>query len=144
MEINQNHYGSGDNVAGDKIIISNRKRIISNEQRNKIIKELQKENGKIGLVNRLMDSEGYDFAEEVNLLFKEAGWEVVHRNSSFLDDFPGDFTIFTTGKNLDEKANFIKRVFSENGFSFNFQKIREGSVSGCLPDTVYVVVLQNK
>jgi hypothetical protein len=116
-------------------------RHLSPNKKNKLMEKISKQKAKIGFVSRLMDGESSDFADELAMAFKEAGWNVVDSLRTSLNDFPGFLSIFVTGENLNSVATFVCQAFKEIGIDCHPEHIEEGSIGGSRqPDTVYIVV----
>lgn len=120
-------------------------RSLNSEQRKILIYELSKIKGcPVAFANKLMDGESIDFANELEVVFKEAGFDVGPTNRSSLNDFPGFLSLFVTGGNLDEKASFICIAFQKADIDCHLEPILDNSISGTLPDRIYIVVGRKK
>lgn len=114
MDINQFHSGSGDNIAGNKIIINKKPdRTIANIKA-ELVKEIRKypQNYKIYLSNG--DHEIESLAKEIDQAFKEAGWNV----TGFIYNLAGSYAPgITFGvQAVDAVSQYVADLFSANGF----------------------------
>lgn len=115
-------------------------RTLSPDQASKLLASLSDMKGKVGFFTRLMDGEGADFAGQIEAVFHSAGWEVVPRSATSLNDFTGFVTLFVTGDDLGLKANRICTALNSVGITCKKQEIKENSIGSRLPDTIYIVV----
>lgn len=81
MNINQTHYGSGDNVAGNKIIFSNPQRVLDNNTKRGLLKDLsillsQKDRKIIIGLAQGSDSECIVLLDEIKKFLLESGFKL--------------------------------------------------------------------
>jgi len=151
-KINQTHYGSGDNVAGNKIVIGNQPRTLNEDQKKKLISILSgQEKVKIGFISKLFDPEAKNFSENLSEAFEESGWEVIRPfNQTLLDDYGGCVNMFigstaNVKNNIQEIVNSLHLSLNEIGILSKPSPYREASVSGdfSLAD-VYIAIGSKK
>ncbi|MBS4014960.1 MAG: hypothetical protein KGZ86_00760 [Candidatus Latescibacteria bacterium] len=119
-------------------------RHLSVYQKTILLSKLRTIKSKARFVSRLMDVESSNFADELNAVFREANWEMLPRNNTFLDDFPSDLTIYITGDNLVHISDFVSQTFNELNIKCAPYNIRENSISHSEPDAIHIIVLSNK
>jgi len=117
-------------------------RTLAKHQREKLIEELEHFEIRypIVVVCRFMDNESYNYAEDFSLVFKEANWTVGKINQSFLDDIESDVILAITNVEQEAVANQVARVLNSVEIECKPQSIRENSVSGIEPNTLYLIV----
>lgn len=120
MDINQIHNGSGDNVAGDKIVFYKQPDRTISTIRDSIINKIKEypQNYKIFLSNGV--SEMNAFAKEIDEVFKEAGWT----NIGFVYNLAGFYSPgITFGvKEVDDVSQYLADLFHSNGFKVTANK----------------------
>ncbi|NTV44717.1 MAG: hypothetical protein HGA67_03405 [Candidatus Yonathbacteria bacterium] len=120
MDINQTHYGSGDNVAGNKIIINKQPERSVYLLKDELIEKIKRfpQNYKIFLSNG--DHEMESFAKEIDQAFKEAGWT----NTGFIYKLVGfyDPGITFGVKEVDKPSQDIANLFHSKGFKVTANK----------------------
>lgn len=90
---------------------------------------------------RMMDTESYNYAEQLVSVFRKAKWKVRETNRSFLDDIDSDVVVAITENEQIEVANQIILTLNKVGIAAKkLDKIRENSFSGSQPDTIYLIV----
>jgi hypothetical protein len=117
-------------------------RTLAKHQREKLIEELEHFEMRYPIVVacRFMDNESYNYAEYLLLVFKEANWTVGKINRSFLDDIESDIIVATTNDEQEAVANRVARVLNSVEVECKPQSIRENSLSGIQPNTLYLIV----
>jgi len=117
-------------------------RTLAKPQREKLIEELEHFEMRYPIVVacRFMDNESYNYAEDFSLVFKEANWTVGEINQSFLDDIESDVTLAVTNDGQEVVANRVARVLNSVEVDCKLQSIRENSLSGIQPNTLYLIV----
>ncbi len=121
MAINQTHYGSGDNVAGDKIVVNKPVERSIQSVKIRLIEEIRKhpQNYKIFLSNG--DSEMYTLAQEINKAFSEAGWKNVGFVYNLAGFYPSGVTVGV--KEPGVVAQFIADTFHSAALKVVYQKV---------------------
>jgi len=90
---------------------------------------------------RLMDTESYNYAEQLVSVFRKAKWKVGETNRTFLDDIKGDVVVAITGDDQIEVANQIILTLNKVGIKAKkLDEIRENSFSGAQPNTIYLII----
>jgi len=90
---------------------------------------------------RMMDTESYNYAEQLVSVFRNAKWKVRETNRTFLDDIDSDVVVAITENEQIEVANQIILTLNKVGIAAKkLDKIREKSFSGAQPDTIYLIV----
>lgn len=116
-------------------------RNLSQEQKTKLLSSLSfKSDFPIRFVSRLSDQESLNFAEELAVLFRQAGWNVIQTNSTFLDNIEGDVAIAVTEDNQREIASKIANILNSVGIVCKPENIREGSIGSVQPNTIHIIV----
>jgi biopolymer transport protein ExbD len=117
-------------------------RKLSDEQKRKLLLDLPKPSFNIGIAAacRLMDNEGCSFADEIVGVFRELKWNVEVTNRSYLDDIRGDVAVIVTATNQIDFASSIEGALKKIGLIVTEEKIREGSILGIKPNTIYIIV----
>ncbi len=94
---------------------------------------------------RMMDTESYNYAEQLASAFRKAKWKVRETNRSFLDDIDSDVVVAITEDEQIEIANKIILSLNKAGIAAKkLDKIRENSLSGAQADTIYLIVGSKK
>jgi len=87
---------------------------------------------------RMMDTESYNYAEQLASVFRKAKWKVGETNRSFLDDIESDVVVAITENEQIEVANQIILALNKVGIAAKkLDKIRANSFSAAKPDTIY-------
>lgn len=116
-------------------------RTLSREQKTRLLQLLSvKSNFQIILVCRLMDQESANYAEEIAEVFRQSGWAVGPTNKSFLDNIESDAAVAVTNDSQRETANNIAMILNSVGIKCGPEQIRENSISGVQPDTIYLII----
>jgi len=90
---------------------------------------------------RMMDTESYNYAEQLVSVFRKAKWKIIETNRSFLDDIDSDVVVAITDNEQIEVANQIIFALNNVGIAAKkLTKIRENSFSGAQPNTIYLIV----
>lgn len=90
---------------------------------------------------RMMDTESYNYAEQLASAFRKAKWKVRETNQTFLDDIDSDVVVAITENEQIEIANKIILALNKAGIAAKkLDKIRENSFSGAQADTIYLIV----
>ena len=90
---------------------------------------------------RMMDTESYNYAEQLVSVFRKAKWKVIETNRSFLDDIDSDVVVAITENEQIEVANQIILALNKIGIAAKkLEKIRENSFSGAQTNTIYLIV----
>lgn len=90
---------------------------------------------------RMMDTESYNYAEQLAAAFRKAKWKVRETNRSFLDDIDSDIVVAITENEQIEIANKIILTLNKVGIAAKkLDKIRENSFTGAQTDTIYLIV----
>jgi hypothetical protein len=90
---------------------------------------------------RMMDTESYNYAEQLVSVFRKAKWKVIETNRSFLDDIDSDVVVAITENEQIEVANRIILALNKVGIAAKkLEKIRENSFSGAQTNTIYLIV----
>ncbi len=114
MDINQTHYGFGDNVAGNKIVIDKQPDRSISTFKEELIEKIKNfpQSYKIFLSNG--DHEMESFAKEIDQAFKSAGWN----NTGFMYNLVGFYAPGVTFgvKEVDEPSQLIANLFNSKGF----------------------------
>jgi hypothetical protein len=113
------------------------------DQKLAIITRLESTRGRVGFYSRLMDSEGFDFAEQIAAVFRDAGWTVVPTLKTSLNDLPGYVSLAIVGEagELEQNANLIADALRAGELDVRNEPMREESLGGPRePNTVYVIV----
>lgn len=120
-------------------------RILTVDQKKILIEQLAPMRGHpVAFASKMMDGESIDFTDELVSVFKEAGLDVGETNKSSLNDLPGVLGLAVTGPNLEKDAAFIANVLQSAGFQYQTSGIKEGSLTGLLPNRVYIIVGRKK
>jgi hypothetical protein len=89
---------------------------------------------------RLMDTESYNYAEELIGVFKDLKWQIGKTNQTFLDDIQGDVVVAITEDGQRPVADRISKALNEIGIKTSYETIRKESISGIQANTVYLIV----
>lgn len=107
----QIHHGSGDNVAGNKIILNEKpRRNIDNTLKDQLIRLLQVE-ATIDISYLVSDLESFNFAEQIKFFLEDSGY-TVNRFSSATYSPPLTGQILEKVNNLN--AFYILKIGSSN------------------------------
>ncbi len=113
------------------------------EEQSKILPNLLSFESKfqVGGMCRMMDTESYNYAEQLISVFRKTKWKVLETNRTFLDDIDSDVVVAITENEQIEVANRIILSLNNVGIAAKkLDKIRENSFSGAQPNTIYLIV----
>mgnify|MGYP003588161740 CR=1 FL=1 len=116
---------------------------VLNEEQSKTLHNLLSFESKFQIAGmcRMMDSESYNYAEQLLSPFRKKKWKVLETNRTFLDDIDSDVVVAITENEQIEVANHIILALNKVGIAAKkLDKIRENSFSGAQPNTIYLIV----
>ena len=124
-------------------LIAVQPRRLSKIERTKLKEKLTQFKGQnVIFVSKMMDNESADYAEQLESVFKDAGWNVGPMNRTLLDDLTGFLTAAVSSDNDAEKRLFaVRDAFLYAGINFRFTELRPNSTSiQSQSNTIYILV----
>ena len=119
-DINQVHFGSGDNVAGDKIIINKQSDRTIKLIKNQLVDKLKEYPQKYKIFLSSGDSEMEYLAIEIDQAFQEARWENIGFIYKLARFYPAGITFEV--KDVDVVSQTIADMFHRSGLKVRGNK----------------------
>jgi hypothetical protein len=134
------HYRSVSAKEKDAEINRLKPRALSDSQRAGLRIRLAERKGTVGLIYRLMDGEGSDYARDLAATFTDAGWKVASIDGNSLNDFRGYIVGAVSEEKLLPDLNFVRSELIEAGIDCRFEDIQPNKQGPLTADRVWLIV----
>jgi len=94
----------------------------------------------VALACKLFDAESCAFAQDIEIVFREAGWHVQPLNKTSLNDFPYVVVFCNTNESTLPAFEPVMRALSAAGLDHRPRQIQPGSINGAYPEVVHIIV----
>jgi hypothetical protein len=120
-------------------------RVVSDSQRQNLLRYLANIHGKIGFITHMLDGESEDCAKQLTSIFKAGGWEIAPTVKNSLNDLPGFVVMVTMDPDLIGLGDTVGNALNAAGIPCQPRHIEPNSIGASLePDKLYIVVGRKK